>query len=147
MRFKFGQFAWLTLRASPFHIKDHPFSFSSSAACGDYIEFTIKELGDFTRTIKDIKAGEVAYLDGPYGVFTVDRYPQAMGFVFIAGGIGMAPIMSMLRTLADRNEQRSLLLIYGNKRWEDIMFKAELRTLQTRLNLRVVHVLNHPSAN
>lgn len=101
MRFKPGQFAWLTLRVSPFHINDHHFSFSSSAACGDRMEFTIKELG------------EVAYLDGPYGVFTVDRYPQAMGFVFIAGGIGMAPIMSMLRTLADRNEQRSLLLICG----------------------------------
>ena len=60
-----------------------------------------------------IAAGEVAYLDGPYGAFSVDRY-AAPGFVFIAGGAGIAPIMSMLRTLADRHETRPLWLVYAN---------------------------------
>ena len=109
------------------------------------MEFTIKELGDFTRTIKRIQVGEAAYLDGPYGVFTVDRYNDAAGFVFIAGGIGAAPIMSMLRTLADRHEERQLLFIYGNKGPNDIIFKQELEVLQTRLQLRVVHVLTNPA--
>ena len=144
MRFQPGQFAWLTLAESPFHIKEHPFSFSSSAVCQDQVEFTIKELGDFTRTIKNTRVGEIAYLDGPYGVFSVDRYRNAPGFVFIAGGVGVAPIISMLRTLADRHEQRSLLLIYANNSWEDVMFKEELQILQERLDLRVVHVLKNP---
>jgi len=145
MRFKPGQFAWLTLRASPFHVKEHPFSFSSSAANPGSVEFTIKELGDFTRTIKKTQVGEVAYLDGPYGVFTVDRYPHAVGYVFIAGGIGAAPIISMLRTLADRHEQRPLLFIYANKGQDDMMFKQEIDALQTRLSLRVVNVLSEAS--
>jgi predicted ferric reductase len=64
INFKPGQFAWLTLRESPYHIKEHPFSFSSSATRQDRAEFTIRELGDFTRTIKDTLVGEITYLDG-----------------------------------------------------------------------------------
>lgn len=144
MRFKPGQFAWLTLRESPYHIKEHPFSISSSAARHDRLEFTIKELGDFTRTIKTTRVGEVAYLDGPYGIFSVDRYPQAPGFVFIAGGVGAAPIVGMLRTLADRHEQRPLWFIYANNRWDEVIFREELDALQARLDLRVIHVLAQP---
>lgn len=144
MRFKPGQFSWLTLRESPWHVKEHPFSFSSSAAYPGQLEFTIKELGDFTRTIKDTQIGEVAYLDGPYGVFSVDRYPDAPGFIFIAGGIGAAPIISMLRTLADRRDTRPLWFILGNNCWEDVTFREELETLKERLNLHLTHVLISP---
>jgi predicted ferric reductase len=144
MRFQPGQFAWLTLRASPWRVKEHPFSFSSSAAREDRLEFTIKELGDFTRTIKHTQVGEVAYLDGPYGVFSVDRYPEAPGFVFIAGGAGITPIVSMLRTLADRQERRPLWFFYGNKRWEEVTFREELETLKECLDLVLVHVLQEP---
>ncbi|MBE9515800.1 MAG: ferric reductase-like transmembrane domain-containing protein [Proteobacteria bacterium] len=147
MRFKPGQFAWLTLRASPWHIKEHPFSLSSSADRHDRLEFTIKELGDFTRTIKQSQVGEIAYLDGPYGVFSVDRYPDAPGFVFIAGGVGAAPIVSMLRTLADRHEQRPMWLIYGNNRWQDVIFREELEALKQRLDLRLLHVLKEPPSD
>jgi predicted ferric reductase len=147
MRFKPGQFAWLTLRESPFHIKEHPFSFSSSAAHQDRLEFTIKELGDFTRTIKETQIGEIAYLDGPYGVFSVDRYPNAPGFFFIAGGIGAAPIISMLRTLADRHEHRPMWFIYSNNHLEDVIFKRELESLEKRLDLHLVQVLQEPPAN
>lgn len=144
INFKPGQFAWITLRASPFHIREHPFSISSSAEDSDKIAFTIKELGDFTCTIKDIQVGEKAYLDGPYGIFTTERYPAAEGFVFIAGGIGVAPIMSMLRTMADRNEQRPLLFIYANQDIDSVIFLKELESLKTRLNLNLIHVLKTP---
>nr|MBF0223649.1 ferric reductase-like transmembrane domain-containing protein [Desulfobulbaceae bacterium] len=65
-----GQFAWLTLRDSPFALKEHPFSMSSSAVQPQTIHFTIKELGDFTRGIKEVSPGQTAYLDGPYGAFS-----------------------------------------------------------------------------
>ncbi len=144
LRFQPGQFAWLTLRESPWHIKEHPFSFSSSAARQDRVEFTIKELGDFTRTIKATQVGEIAYLDGPYGVFSVDRHPNAPGFIFIAGGVGAAPVISMLRTLAARHEQRPLWLIYGSKQWQEVIFREELETLKQQLDLRLTHVLTEP---
>lgn len=144
VRFSPGQFAWLTLRSSPFRAKEHPFSFSGSAADASAVRFTIKELGDFTATIKDVAVGEVAYVDGPHGVFTPDLHPQAPGFVFIAGGVGIAPIMSMLRTLADRGERRPVRLVYGNWRWDDVTFREEIEALRPRLNLDVVHVLQEP---
>jgi 3-phenylpropionate/trans-cinnamate dioxygenase ferredoxin reductase subunit len=144
LTFSPGQFAWLTLRASPFRAKEHPFSIASSAADNRSLEFTIKELGDFTRTIKDVKVGDVAYVDGPHGVFTCAHYRHASSLVFIAGGIGIAPIMSMLRTLADRRDSRPLRLIYGNRRWDGVVFREEIERLESRLNLTVIHVLQEP---
>lgn len=141
LQFRPGQFAWLTLRASPFRAKEHPFSFSGSAADSGALQFTIKELGDFTRTIKTIEPGELAYVDGPHGIFSVDHHPEATRFVFIAGGVGIAPIMSMLRTLADRSDPRPLRLVYGNRRWDDVLFREDIESLRPRLHLEVVHVL------
>jgi 3-phenylpropionate/trans-cinnamate dioxygenase ferredoxin reductase subunit len=64
--------------------------------------------------------------------------------VFIAGGVGITPIMSMLCTLADRDDRRSLLLIYANNTWEEITFREELEALQQQLDLEIVHVLGEP---
>ena len=142
-----GQFAWLTLRSSPFADREHPFSFSSSAARPERLAFTIKELGDFTAQIGQVRPGERAYLDGPYGAFTTDRHDHAVGFVFIAGGVGITPVMSILRTLADRGDPRPLYLIYANRNWEDATFREEIEALRTQLDLHVVHVLEQPPAD
>ncbi|MEE8589223.1 MAG: ferric reductase-like transmembrane domain-containing protein [Sulfurimonadaceae bacterium] len=144
MCYKPGQFAWLTLKDSPYNIKEHPFSFASSAEHCEKIEFAIKELGDFTRTIKDATPGDMVYLDGPYGAFSIDNYRDAPGFVFITAGIGVAPVMSMLRTLADRHDQRPLWFIDINREWEDVIFREELETMQERLNLKLTYVLSNP---
>lgn len=142
-----GQFAWLSLGASPFKAREHPFSFSGSAEDLTQLRFTIKELGDFTRTVGTLAPGTTAYVDGPYGAFSVDRFPDASGFVFIAGGVGVAPVRAILRTLADRGDRRPLVLVYGSSSWERVLFREELEALTSRLNLRVVHVLQTPPAN
>jgi predicted ferric reductase len=143
MQFKPGQFAWLTIWSSPFAIKEHPFSFSSSSMQNGYYEMAIKELGDFTSKVKTIQPGTTAYLDGPYGVFSIDDHP-AEGYVFLAGGIGITPIISSLRTMADRNDSRPVLLIYGNKTWEDLTFREELDELKNAINMEIVYVLEDP---
>ena len=71
---------------------------------------------------------------------------KAAGCVFVAGGVGITPVMSMLRTLADRGDERPLLLIYGSKDWDSITFREELDELKKRLNLQVEHVLTNPPA-
>ncbi|MBL8340265.1 MAG: ferric reductase-like transmembrane domain-containing protein [Rubrivivax sp.] len=144
LAFEPGQFAWLTLRASPFAMREHPFSIASSAADGRRVELSIKALGDFSTGVRDVPPGERAWLDAPYGHFSVDRHPAAEGYVFVAGGIGIAPMMSMLRTLADRGDRRPLLLIYGNRAWERVAFREELEQLAKRLDLKVVHTLIEP---
>jgi len=143
VHFKPGQFAWLTLNSSPWHIKEHPFSISCSAVNNRQIEFTIKDLGDFTHIIKDIKMGDTAYIDGPYGIFSIDEYPQAKGYFFVTGGVGIAPVMSMLRSLADRHDKRPLVLICANDHWQDVIFQEDLNELKQCLNLNLLHVIKN----
>ncbi len=144
-RFTPGQFGWLTLWDSPFAITAHPFSFSSSAAAADgRVEMTIRNLGDFTSNIPKVPVGQRVYLDGPYGAFTIGN-PTDM-HVLIAGGIGVTPMMSMIRTLADREDKRPIVLLYGVQDWESITFREELEALKARLNLTVVYVLSKPPA-
>ena len=104
---------------------------------------SIKELGDFTHTIKDVATGARVYVDGPHGVFTCDRY-DGPGFVFIGGGVGVTPLLSMLRTLADRGDRRPCVLFLANSRIDAIAFKEEIDELERRLALKVVHVLRDP---
>lgn len=139
-----GQFAWVTFRASPFAMREHPFSISSAPTRAGPLQITVKALGDFTAQIGDIRPGELAYVDGPYGAFTADRLQSAAGLVFIAGGAGIAPIICMLRTLADRGDTRPLWLFYGNGHWQDVVFREELAQLAAQLRLELVHVLSNP---
>jgi predicted ferric reductase len=145
-RFRPGQFGWLTVRNSPFRITGHPFSFSSSAeAQGGRVEMSIRKLGDFTSGINRIPVGQRVYLDGPYGAFTIGN-PADM-HVLIAGGVGITPMMSMIRTLADRGDRRPVVLLYGSKDWDSITFREELEAMKSRLDLTLVHVLSQPPAD
>lgn len=144
--FRPGQFGWLTVWGTPFKITGHPFSFSSSAAVTDgRVEMSIRNLGDFTSKISNVPVGKRVYLDGPYGAFTIGN-PADM-HVLIAGGVGVTPMMSMIRTLADRGDKRPVILIYGSKDWDSITFREELEALKERLNLTVIHVLANPPAS
>lgn len=146
LKFDAGQYVWLTLRDSPFSLQQHPFSIASSAAHSARVELTIKEFGDFTGSVQGVRPGARAYLEGPFGVFTLEAQPLD-GAVLIMGGIGITPAMSILRTCRDRGERRPLILIYANKNWEEAAFREELEELQGGLDLKIVHVLNDPPEN
>lgn len=143
LSFQAGQFAWIT-DESPFIFRENPFSFSTSSEREDGVfGFTIKELGDFTARVKEFKPGDTIYVDGPYGNFSIDEH-QCQNLIFIAGGIGAAPVMSMLRTLADRQAKNEITFFFGNPTWESVIYREELETLKGKLNLNLVHVLERP---
>ncbi len=144
-RFLPGQFAWLTIGSSPWSMQEHPFSIASSAQQTGRIAFTIKALGDFTSTVGAIAPGQTAYVDGPYGAFSPDR-TEAADLVLIAGGIGIAPLLCMLRTLADRGDPRPITLVYAYRDLDNLTFREELESLTGRLRLRTVIVLREPPA-
>lgn len=142
LRYHAGQFLWITLGNSPFSMQQHPFSIASSPH-GDQIELTIKELGDFTRSLREVPPGTRAWLEGPYGCFYHD--PQKVkGCVFVAGGVGVTPIMSLLRDARERGDRSPHVLFFGNSAWDDAMFREEIEEMTTRMNLKVVHVLTDP---
>ncbi len=141
--FEPGQFAWLNLGKTPFHREQHPISFSSSAEInpGGEVSFTIKALGDWSReVVPAVRPGARIWLDGPYGVFTLDR-EQGPGYVFIAGGVGVTPFVSMCLTMADRGDVRPVLLFYGRRAYDELTFRELLDDLPNRMNLKVVYVL------
>lgn len=142
--FEPGQFAWFAFGRSPFSLTQHPFSFSSSAERRQ-VELAIKALGDFTSRIQELKTDTKVYVDGPHGAFSIDQ-DEGPGFGLIAGGVGIAGLISMLRTMADRNDVRPVLLFYANADWDGVAFRDELEQLKHRLNLTLVHVLERAPA-
>jgi predicted ferric reductase len=142
LAFRPGQFVWLTLGDSPWRLQQHPFTVASSPVAAGALEFTIKALGDFTRSIAGIEPGTCAWLEGPYGVFTYNAGNSPGGVVFIAGGVGITPVMSILRTLRERGAREPLWLIYGSECWNKVVFREELEDLASRLELTVIHVLD-----
>jgi predicted ferric reductase len=140
LAFRPGQFVWLTLRSSPFAMREHPFSVSSAPDPSGGFELTVKELGDFTRTIGGVTPGETAFVDGPYGTFVLDR-GSIRGACFIGGGIGLAPIMSILRALAGDGDRRPLLAIAASSAPDRAIFHDALHALAPALpQLQIVEV-------
>ncbi len=144
--YRAGQFAWLTVGSTPFGLNENPFSFVSAPYIGETgrIELLIREAGDFTRTVGDIPLGGRAWLDGPYGVFVLDDGPARETVVMIAGGVGLAPILSLLREAAARRDPRRFHLIYGNRIAAQIVMKNEIEALKDRLDLFVDYVVAEP---
>ena len=142
--FQPGQFAWLTAWKTPFSDSEHPFSLSSSAENKQEIQMSIKNLGPFTAKIRDLRPEEKVFVDGPYGYFSMDRFPDAERLIFIPGGIGITPMISMLRTMADRGDQRPVRLFYCNLEWDTVTFREEVETLREQLNLEVIYVIERP---
>jgi predicted ferric reductase len=141
-RFDPGQFAWFAFGGSPYSLTLHPFSFSSSAE-REEVEIAVKALGDLSSRVHELDPGTTVYVDGPHGVFSMDQ-DEGPGFGFIAGGVGITGLLSMLRTMADREDVRPVVLVYANREWEGVAFRDELERLERRLDLTVVHVLERP---
>jgi predicted ferric reductase len=146
LRFRAGQFAFVTLQESPFSLEQHPFSIASSAARPDRLEFLVKELGDYTGTIGSTPVGQTAYVDGPYGSLQLPEGPDA-NILMVAGGIGISPILSMLRTLRDTGERPRVVVVYAADRAEDLVCGSELDELGQVLDLEIVRVLREPDAS
>lgn len=142
LEFAPGQFAWLRLNPS-IRAEEHPFTIASSAALGVWAEFTIRHSGDFTRALRQLRPGSPVWVDGPYGAFSVDLKPST-GLVMIAGGVGITPMMSMLRTLAHRRDRRPHRLVVVARTLDDLLFRDELGQLRQRLDLTVVELLRRP---
>lgn len=135
-----GQFMRVQLTLKNKLQPSHPFTIASSPT-QKQMSITVKAVGDFTRQIKDVKPGSRAFIDAPYGAFSFLNH-DAENLVFIAGGIGITPFMSMLRYIRDRQLDRKVTLIWGNKSEQDIAFKEELDEMSKTMSLRVVHVMS-----
>ena len=138
-----GQFAFLTLHRQKEKPCEHPFTISSSPTERECITFAIKESGDFTNTIGATKPGELARLEAPFGRFSYLKLPAFDRLVMIAGGVGITPMLSCLRHIAESGVAKPLTLIWANKTKDDIFLESELSELIAALpDLKVHRVLS-----
>ncbi|AXS41720.1 ferredoxin reductase family protein [Breoghania sp. L-A4] len=143
MTFRAGQFVWLNIGHSPFSLDENPFSIATAPGDRPRIGFLIKEVGDFTRSLGAVEPATHAYIDGPHGHLTIDGR-QADGIALIAGGVGLAPLMSIARQMRHDGDSRPVVLVYGNRTAEQIAYRAELDDMSRAMDMRVEHVLSEP---
>ena len=133
MKFKPGQFAWVRLRRL-FAREEHPYTIASSPD-DNTLEFTVKySPGSFSDKFANLTVGQKVFLDGPHGSFT----PEKRDLVLVAAGVGITPMMSMLRTLSHKEDPRRMILIHVGSQ---PLFSDEITKLKRRLNLRILSVV------
>jgi predicted ferric reductase len=139
-----GQFQFLSLGAGKDgRFEEHPFTISSAPDSSEKHCATIKALGDFTRRIEQLSPGSQALVQGPFGRFSYHFHSGEEKLFFIAGGIGITPIMSMIRALDRESFSGQVTLLYGNRSEGDIAFRKELAGIARsgRIKLKLVHLL------
>jgi ferredoxin-NADP reductase len=139
--YKPGQYMLVTVKSGGKELM-HPFSFSSSPAEKDFIEFTKKfTASEYSTTLKAFKLGDWARIDAPYGLFTFMGEHQKI--VLLAGGIGITPFISICKYCTDIHLKTDIVLVYGCRNESEIVFKLELEKMAAQNpNLKVIFVLN-----
>ncbi len=125
--FKPGQFAFVSIFLDGKWQSWHPFSISSRPE-SDLLTFTIKKLGDMTERIPEIKKGDKIKVDLSYGGFSNKFYPDNK-YVFIAGGVGITPIYSMISSLSKERNRPDITLLYSVHNEDEILFKEDLEEM------------------
>jgi ferredoxin-NADP reductase len=143
--FEPGQWGYFTLQDGQSAFS-HPLSFSSSPT-EPYLEFTKRISGsDFSKIVESFQGGEKITFSGPMGNLV---YKGGLDKVtFIAGGIGITPIRSILKHAVDKGVTGEKFFLYGNHNVEDTAFADEIRQWEKAdPGLKVVHVLIEPPAD
>lgn len=110
----------------------HAFSIASAPDENRLTIATRMRDSPFKRTLGSLPAGTSVEIDGPFGALTLHN-KRTRPAVFIAGGIGITPFVSILRQAGKDGLAQSFILIYSNRRPEDAAFLAELQALETRM--------------
>jgi len=140
--FKAGQFANFFLDGEKM---SRYFSFSGSPLNENIEITTIISESDFKKRLDSLAAGEKIVFAGPMGNFTLDsRKHETVNF--LCGGIGITPVISMLRYSAEKAEDLNAVLFYSNRDTERITFRSELEEIERKLpNFKIVHTLTNLS--
>ena len=131
--FKAGQFAWIAT-GGRHTVTDNPFSIASAPGELPAMRFLVREAGDATRRIIDLAPGTKVAVDGPHGSFVAR---EANALLMAAGGIGIAPILSMLLDAAGRADTRPYRLAYAAKTAADLVALDEIERLSAKLDLKI----------
>lgn len=126
-----GQFVFIKFKNNKLNSEFHPFSVSSTPLQKN-LEFTIKALGDFTSQISNLKIGDIAFVKGPFGKFSFKEINNN-NQIWISGGIGITPFLSMARSLVKDNRKK-IDLYYCVKNKSELVLKEDLLNIEKEIN-------------
>lgn len=135
LKFQPGQFVYLKFERLGIH-GFHPFTIASGKHSSE-LQFMIKSFGDFTASLNQLKPGDKVTLKGPYGRFLMEdkRYEK---HIWIAGGIGITPFLSKVRSLKPNKLWPRVDLLYATKTKNEAVVLKELEKMQH--HIRSFHV-------
>ncbi|MFA6161153.1 MAG: ferric reductase-like transmembrane domain-containing protein [Patescibacteria group bacterium] len=116
----------------------HPFSLSCLPN-GQYLRISVKSSGDYTSELDKVKPGTRVYIDGPHGVFKVDKASKNK-FLLIGGGIGITPVRAIVEELVQKN--KDAILLYASRMASATVFKDELDKMAKASNFKVQYVMS-----
>jgi NAD(P)H-flavin reductase len=137
--FESGQFA----QYSVFGIGEAPFCISSSPTRRDHLEFAAQRVGKVTNALHRLGVGAEIGFRGPYGnSFPLD-FLKGKNLVFVGGGIGLAPLRSLIWNVIDnRNKYKKVDIIYGARSPADLCFKYDLDSWEKDKSLNIVTTID-----
>ncbi|QAX28739.1 2Fe-2S iron-sulfur cluster-binding protein [Leisingera sp. NJS204] len=128
-----------------------PFAISSAPQSRDYYDVTVRSVpGGFVSPymVGEMFEGQILQSSGPMGSFYYNPLFHGGDLVFLAGGSGVAPAMSMIRDIINKKRPLNFHLIYGSRSTDDIIFRQQLQTLAEQHDfLTVDEVISEPDAD
>jgi NAD(P)H-flavin reductase len=122
--YKPGQFQMVSVLG----VGEAPFCLTSSPTRREYIEFSVKKMGVVTTALHSMNEGDIIGIRGPLGNHFPYEEMEGKNIIFIGGGIGLAPLRSLIQFCLDnRNKYGDLTIIYGARTSDDLCFKGELK--------------------
>ncbi len=142
--FESGQFG----EYSVFGIGEAPFCISSSPTRRDHLEFAVQGVGKVTNALSRLGVGAEIGFRGPYGnSFPLDML-QGKNLVFVGGGIGLAPLRSLIWNVIDnRDKYERIDIIYGARSPADLCFKYDLDSWDKDKTINMVTTVDRGDEN
>ena len=116
----------------------HPYSLSATPTNSEF-KVTVKNLGDGSGSVRDLKPGIRVFFEGPFGIFTARKVTRGLGHVvLVGGGVGIAPLLSLMDEFEDSVEIDVLFRVSTE---EEIVMNRELDALATKRNAKVHYLI------
>ncbi len=106
----------------------------------EFVRITIKRKGKVSSELSDLNIGDKIFLEGPYGYFYPENFNKDI--VMIAGGIGITPFKSIIKSLINKNQKVNVTLFYSNQNIKDITFFEKLNEItKNNSHIKVINLL------
>jgi len=137
-----GQFVELTV----FGLGEAPFSIPSSPNNKDFFQLCVRDIGNVSGALHRMQTGDKVGIRGPFGkgYFPFEKM-KGKDVIIVAGGLGLAPVMSLIYTiLEDRENYKRLVIIYGTTDPGNILFKKDIDDWKKRDDIELCLTVDNP---